>query len=109
MQTDFYESNMTPGYDRTVYNVFINPAVNTSNNKNRTITSFDMYPTILASIGAEIEGDQLGLGVNLFSKKKTLSEKHGYDYVNNEVGKNSNFFNHYILGEDYLDVIRIGK
>ncbi|WP_164995885.1 LTA synthase family protein [Miniphocaeibacter massiliensis] len=109
MQTDFYEDNMIDGHERSVYNVFINPSTEPKNSKNRTMTSFDMYPTILASIGANIEGNQLGLGVNLFSDKETLSEKYGYDFLNEEVGKNSKFFNDFILGDDYKDVIKLEK
>ena len=37
-----------------------------------------MYPTILASMGATIEGDRLGLGTNLFSSQETLIEQLGY-------------------------------
>ena len=33
----------------------------------------DMFPTILASLGAQIEGDRLGIGTNLFSNKTMLS------------------------------------
>ncbi|MDL2310765.1 LTA synthase family protein, partial [Peptostreptococcaceae bacterium OttesenSCG-928-C18] len=109
MQTDFYNDNMIKGYDRTVYNVFLNPSANTVNSKNRIMTSFDLYPTMLASIGATIEGEQLGLGVNLFSDKETLSEKYGYDYLNEEVGKNSVFYNNFILGDDYIDVLQLEK
>ena len=55
------------------YNTIINSKVEPKNYKNRTFTSLDMYPTILASLGVEIEGNQLGLGVNLFSNKKRVS------------------------------------
>ena len=34
----------------------------------------DMFPTTLASLGAVIDGDRLGLGTNLFSDKPTLAE-----------------------------------
>ena len=45
------------------------------NNKKRSaFTTFDMFPTILPSIGFDIKGEQLGLGVNLFSDRKTLAE-----------------------------------
>lgn len=58
----------------------------------RQFTVFDMYPTTLAAIGAEIEGDRLGLGVNLFSDTPTLLEKYGYYRLNGELGKKSVYY-----------------
>ena len=82
--------------DRKIYNVFINSAVD-SNHDNKKFTSFDMFPTTLASIGADIDGDKLGLGTNLYSSKKTLIEKYNIDYVNAELQKKSTFYNNNIL------------
>ena len=101
MQNDFYEERMSNGFTRTIYNVIINPAIEVKNNKNRIFTLMDMYPTILASIGVEIEGDRLGLGTNLYSSIPTLTETLGYEYFNNELKKSSNFYNKVILGDDY--------
>ena len=53
----------------------------------------DMFPTTLAAIGCEIEGNRLGLGTNLFSGEKTLTEKYGYDNLNAELSKKSEFYN----------------
>lgn len=52
-----------------------------------------MYPTILASMGATIEGDRLGLGTNLFSSQETLIEQLGYSELYAELEKNSKFYN----------------
>ena len=60
-----------------------------------------MYPTILASIGAKIEGERLGLGTNLFAGTETLIEELGYNYFNDELKKNSDFYNKGLLGDDY--------
>ena len=79
-------------YDRRVYNVYINSAIDTNNNKNREFTTFDYYPTALASLGVKIQGDRLGLGTNLFSNKKTLSEKYGNNYVNEKLTKRSSYY-----------------
>lgn len=105
MQTEFYTSHMRPNYDRRVYNVIINSAIKSENTTNREFTTMDMFPTMLASMGVEIEGNRLGLGTNLFSEEKTLTEELGYDYLNNELKKSSNFYNNVLLGEDYY-VIR---
>ena len=47
--------------------------------RKRTAVTMDLFPTILSSMGYSIEGERLGLGTNLFSKKKTLSEEMGYE------------------------------
>lgn len=60
--------------------------------QNRIAATVDLFPTILSSMGYSIEGDRLGLGTNLFSNQKTLSEKMGYAEFNNELGKNSRFY-----------------
>ena len=52
----------------------------------------DLFPTTLASMGVEIEGDRLGLGTNLFSDKDTLVEEYGYDYFANEMSRYSKFY-----------------
>lgn len=97
MQDKLYEDNMVENYDRTVYNAFINSRVKAKNNKNRNFSTFDLYPTILRSLGAEIEGNKLGLGVDLFSGEKTILEKYGYQFCNEELKKNSEFYNREIL------------
>lgn len=81
---------------RQIYNVIINSLKDIDIN-DRTYSSFDMYPTTLCSIGADIEGDKLGLGVNLCSKKPTIFEKYGINYVNEELQKKSTFYNKNIL------------
>ena len=91
--------------NRYIYNVLINSALSTDNNKNRVATHFDMYPTTIAALGAKIDGDKLGLGVNLYSSKKTLIEEVGAKYLNIELLKKSNYYNDYIIGDDYYDMI----
>lgn len=103
MNSDYF-SNYKAG-KRKRYNVIINSSVTTDNTKNRVFTAIDMAPTILSSIGAYIENDQLGLGINLFSDKKTLSEKYGFKNMNLELGKKSDFYNEKILGSDYNKMI----
>lgn len=101
MQDDFYKANVDNTYTRTVYNAIINPAVKTTNNKNRIFTNLDFYPTILASIGVNIEGNRLGLGTNLYSQEPTLAEKFGFLNLDQELKKNSSFYNNKLLGDDY--------
>ena len=107
MQSDFYEEHIkNNNYNRKVYNVFINSAINDTNSKNRKFSTLDIFPTILASIGAKIDGERLGLGTNLFSDKNTLIEELGYDVFNDELSKKSNYYNKYILKGDYLEMLK---
>lgn len=84
-------------YTRTVYNCIINSAVEPVQEKNRQFGVFDMFPTTLAAMGVKIEGDRLALGTNLFSAEKTLTEVYGLDFLNEEIKKNSEFYNKEIL------------
>ena len=90
MQTDIEEH--LKNANREVYNVFINTDIEAVNNKNRQISPFDMYPTILYALGFKIENNRLGLGTNLFSAEKTITEKYGYEYVVKELPKYSDFY-----------------
>lgn len=103
---EFFNSGMYSGYERTIYNAFINSPLQPLNSKNRSFTALDMYPTILASIGVEIEGNRLGLGTNLFSNRKTFVEELGHKYVDTELAKNSRFYNEVILQDDYLKLVK---
>ena len=47
----------------------------------------------------------MGLGVNLYSDKETLIEQVGVEYLNVELLKKSNYYNDYIIGDDYYDMI----
>ncbi len=101
MDGAFFDRNMLDGYDRCVYNCIINAPVTPQRSKNRLITPFDMFPTTLAAMGCEIEGDRLALGVNLFSMQPTLAERSGgYDKMNVELGKRSNYYDTQFLQMD---------
>ena len=87
-----------PFYERTIYNCILNAAVDTPvSDKNRVFTSLDMFPTTLAAMGFEIEGNRLGLGTNLFSDLPTLCEEMGegevgYNLFDEEVKKTSDYY-----------------
>lgn len=92
MDKKFFK-DFDPNYERTIINLILNAPVTTDNVQNRQYAPFDMFPTILSTLGVEIEGDRLGLGTNLYSNKKTIIEEQGLDTVNSGLGENSNFFN----------------
>lgn len=101
MDKNFFQ-NTTPGYQRTTFNLILNPApgvrdIPTERLYNRQWSNFDMFPTLLTSIGAEIEGDRLGLGTDLFSGAPTLFEEDGVDEVNSVLEQRSNFYNNSFL------------
>lgn len=54
-------------YRRAIFNLILNAPVKAEKAYGREFAPFDFYPTILASLGVQIEGDRLGLGTNLFS------------------------------------------
>lgn len=82
----------TNKFNRTIFNLFINNLGVPKKTTNRIFNSLDMFPTTLASLGIKIKGERLGLGTNLFSPLKTLSEIFTIDYVNKELKKRSNFY-----------------
>ena len=99
MQTSYYnELIQTPDYSRTLYNVFINSPIKPVNRTKRLYSSLDMYPTTLAAMGVVIDGERLGLGVNLFSDQSTLVEQYGsIDALNAELTKRSEYYERQIL------------
>lgn len=96
MQSNFFDLEEGQDYQKKVVNLIINPAIE-AENTNRIYSTMDLYPTTLAALGANIEGNKLGLGTNLFSNEETLIEKYGLEYVNNELMKISRFYNNNIL------------
>ena len=90
--------NVEKDYERTIYNSIINPAIRPQKEKERKFGTFDFFPTTLASLGAEIEGERLGLGTNLFSTEQTLTEKYGFEYANKQIAGKSEYYNKNILG-----------
>lgn len=88
MDSDFC-NDIDTDYTRKVYTTVINPAIECNNDTRRDYTTFDNFPTTLASLGAQIDGDRLGLGTNLFSDKPTLIERFGMDNAISQVSQKS--------------------
>lgn len=88
----YMDEEVPTEYSRRVYNCFLNTAIDTEHAKNRDFTTLDMFPTTLAAIGCQIQGDRLGLGTNLFSGRQTLAEKLGFDYLCTELNKPSSYY-----------------
>ncbi len=94
MDSDFCEG--LDDYERGVYNAFINlpEGLDTTYEKThyRELSTMDMFPTTLAALGVQIEGDRLALGVNLFSDTETLAEKYGRDGLDEGLLAKSTFY-----------------
>lgn len=88
---------------RSLYNSFLNVNLDYDpiNTKHRQFSALDMFPTTLAALGAHIEGDYLGLGVNLFSGSQSLLEILGEERMNMELLKQSDYYERF-YGEEYL-------
>ena len=88
-------------YVRRVYTTIINPAVEVADPANRRdFTTFDMFPTTLASIGVKIQGNRLGLGTNLFSDEPTLLETYGMEEMKVGVSSKSELMDYFTAEVD---------
>ena len=96
MDGDFME-DVNPEYTRSIYNCIIHAPVEPAREKNRLFGTFDLFPTTLAALGVTIDGDRLALGTNLFSARKTLTEQYGYDFLAEELQKQSDFYDSELL------------
>ena len=92
----FWKS-LSNDYQRTVYNAIINPqcAYKKKVTAKRKFSTMDMFPTTLAALGVEIDGNKLGLGTNLFSGEETLREQLGANYINKELKRNDKMYNQF--------------
>ncbi len=100
-----FVKDINTDYTRTVYNCFINSAVQPTKEKNRLFGTFDFFPTTLAAMGVKIEGEKLGIGTNLFSDTPTLTEQYGYSVLDSELQKKSLFYNEQILEMESPEII----
>lgn len=87
-----YCNGVDKEYERRTYVNVINSPVKPANDRHREYTTFDMFPTTLAAIGAKISGNRLGLGTDLYSDSPTLYERFGRQTLEEELTKDSAFF-----------------
>lgn len=86
-------------YVRTTYNCIINPAKKPVSTQNRKFSSLDMFPTTLSAIGAEIKGDRLALGTDLFSSTETLCEELGEEEYKLQLERTSDYYKEVFFGK----------
>lgn len=78
-------------YVRKVYTTYINAPVEPEIQSYREYSTFDNFPTTIAALGAQIAGNRLGLGTNLYSILPTLTEEYGVEEVNRGISQKSEF------------------
>ena len=104
-----YCQDVPEEYLRKTYTCIINAAVEPVDpGLVREYSTMDMFPTTLAAMGVQIEGERLGLGTNLFSDMPTLTEELGYDTCSRRLDRASSFLSDtYTLGNSasYLEKI----
>jgi phosphoglycerol transferase len=85
MTENLGDVSLPPRAERTVYNAIVNSRRRPDNpGKERLFASWDMAPTILESVGADLPARRFGLGVSLFSDYPTLLEKYGAERYEEE-------------------------
>ncbi len=76
MDSNFLK-DIDPSYQRKVFVSYINSAATVPDASWREYSTMDLFPTTLGALGCQIEGNRLGLGTNLYSNEKTLTEIYG--------------------------------
>lgn len=114
-QQDFYKNTVvvvvgdhltmnpffTKEMNRKPLNIFINSPIAADKTHNRIFTPFDVYPTIVESLGAKIDGHRLGLGTSMFSDLPTLTEgAMSVDDMDISVRKKSKLYDWMLYGKN---------
>ena len=87
-----YGDDMPKDYDRKIFSAFINAAAVPESSSFRDYSSMDIFPTTIAALGAQIRGNKLGLGTNLYSSETTLTEVYGKEEMNEKLAQKTEFF-----------------
>lgn len=85
----------TQKFERYWLNFIMNSQIIQNSGREREFTSFDMFPTVLEAMGANIEGRRLGLGRSLFANEETLIEKYGKDSLNSMLTNRGPIYNYF--------------
>jgi phosphoglycerol transferase len=89
------DAGVSPDYSRKSYVAIINPAEGNTEVPHE-YCAMDIYPTTLAALGAEIKGNRLGLGTNLFSSDPTLVEEYGQWNLSEMLSMHSEYYDNYL-------------
>lgn len=97
MDPDWFKGIEESGYTRKCYYAIINSVATPTTQNSRKITTYDLFPTTLASLGVTFNSNKLGLGTNLYTDEETLVEKLGFKKFDKELTQHSNYYDKYIL------------
>ena len=97
MDPDWFKNIEESGYNRKCYYAIINSAAKPTTQNSRKITTYDLFPTTLASLGVTFNSDRLGLGTNLYTDEETLVEKLGFKKFDKELIRHSNYYDKFII------------
>ena len=103
MEADFCNGK-TNRIKRKVYTCILNSSAKPVRDTRREYTTLDLFPTTLAALGANIDGDKLALGTNLYSDKETLIEKYDLDYINTAIINRSKLCEELFYSDEEMDL-----
>lgn len=93
-ERDYLLGNSDDTYNRYPLNIFINSLLNPNSVKGRRVSHFDIFPTLIESIGGVFNSKGLGLGRSLYSEGgETLVEIYGGIALNEYLQHKSEYYN----------------
>ncbi len=107
-----FVKDVSKKYSRRTYTCIINGAAEKENKDARDFSTLDLFPTTLAAMGVTIEGNRLGLGVNLYSDEETIVEKYGEKVCSDRINVPSVFMDklsEVVITTEDLDRIKKAK
>ncbi|MCR5542978.1 MAG: LTA synthase family protein, partial [Eubacterium sp.] len=103
MEADFCKGKKNRIHRKT-YTCILNSAAKPVKDTKREYTTLDLFPTTLAAMGAEIEGEKLALGTNLYSDKETLVEANNLDEINKALLSRSKLCEQLFYSEEEMNL-----
>ena len=81
-----------------IYNLFVNSRVQPQGSTNRMITTLDLYPSILESLGMVLPHHRAGLGVSAFApaEQQTLIEQIGVKELNKNLYGRGKYYKSFV-------------
>lgn len=77
--------------NRTIFNLYVS-RINTLEKKRDSFVHFDHFPTILDSIGLNVEGGMLALGISGFSSQNTINDAERFKLLQDNVLRKSEIY-----------------
>jgi phosphoglycerol transferase len=84
--------------NRRPLNIFINSLLEEDHSKNREFTHFDIFPTLIDSIGIDYDAPGLGLGRSMARGEPTLVESLGSSLFGEGISRKSRKYNSFFRG-----------